>query len=100
LKRRLIVPSPTSAYTATTPKSKSSKSPRRDFSVAFAARPAYELAFVRAAHDLSVHDARVGVKSARAPMLRAVRSRARRGQNLNHVGSARRLRLVVNLKAP
>ena len=62
------MPSPTSASTATTPKSKSSKSPRPDSSVEFAAKPACAHAFVRAVRDPSALAVLVAVRSDRVPM--------------------------------
>jgi hypothetical protein len=66
----------------------------------FVERPECELEFVRAAHDPSVHVARVVAKSDRARTDHVARSPARRGANLNHVESARRPPLVVNPMAP
>jgi len=95
-----IEPSPTSAYIATTLKSKSSKSPRRDCSVAFVVKPECELVFARVAHVPNVRAAPAVARSDRVRTHRAVRSRALREAKLNHGETAKRPVPVVNLKAP
>ena len=94
------MPSRTSVFTATTPKSKSSKSPRPDCSVASAARLACEPAFAQAAHGPSGHAVPGAEKSDRAPTHRAARSRVRRGANLNHDENVKRPLLGVNPMVP
>jgi len=100
LKRRPIEHSPTSAYIAMTLKSKSSKSPRRDCSVAFEVKLECELVFARADRDPSVRVAPALARSDRVPTLRAMRSRALREVNLNHGETAKEPVPVVNPKAP
>ena len=94
------MPSPISAYIATTPKSKSSKSPRPDCSVAFEVKLECELVFDPADRDPSVHVAPAVARSDRARTLRAVKSHALRVPNLNHDESAKRPVPVNNPKVP
>jgi hypothetical protein len=90
----------TSVFTATTLKSKSSKSRRRDCSVASAARLACEPAFAQAARDPSAHAVPAAEKSDRAPMHRVATSRVRREVNLNRDVNVRKPLLVGNPMAP
>jgi len=94
------VPSPTSAYIATTLKSKSSKSLKPDYSDEFEVKLECELVFARADRDPSVRVAPAVARSDRARTRRAVKSRALREVNLNHGETAKRPVPVVNPKAP
>jgi hypothetical protein len=87
-------------YTATTPKSKSLRSPRPDCSVAFAVKPECELVFVRVGRVPSDHVVPAAVRSDLVPMVRGARNRARQELNPNLDETAKRLRLVVHPRVP
>jgi hypothetical protein len=98
LKRRPIAPSPTSGFTAMTPRSRSSKNPRLDCSVASEAKRACALEFVRAVPDRSDLDDQVFAKTVLAPTPRAARSLELREVNQNLDETAKKWPLVVNPK--
>lgn len=91
--------SPTSAFTATTPKSKLSKSPRRDSLVAFEAKPECVRESVRAARGRSAHVDPEAERSVRARTRHEARGHELLGASPSRDEIARRADLVVKLKA-